>query len=78
VSAKRLKQVPDEYAQCFAILEGAGIIPGDLSGRLQRTAKFRNLLVHMYWKIDYGIVYEILQSSVDDLRSFSRIIAGLL
>ena len=26
VSAKRLKQVPDEYAACFAILEHAGII----------------------------------------------------
>lgn len=78
VSAKRLKKVPDEYAQCFAILESAGIIPGDLSGRLQQTARFRNLLVHMYWKIDYGIVYEILRSSINDLRSFSRIVAGLL
>ena len=50
VAAKRLKKVPEEYAECFAILSDAGIIPVDLSERLQKTARFRNLLVHMYWK----------------------------
>ncbi len=78
VSAKRLKKVPEEYAECFAILAGAGIITTELSERLQKTTRFRNLLVHMYWKIDYGAVYEILCNSLDDLRSFSKVIAGLL
>lgn len=78
ISAKRLKKVPEEYAECFAILATAGIIPDDLSKRLQQTARFRNLLVHMYWKMDYGAVYDILHCSLNDLRSFSQIIAGLL
>jgi uncharacterized protein YutE (UPF0331/DUF86 family) len=78
VSAKRLKKVPEEYAECFSMLAGAGIIAVELSERLQKTARFRNLLVHMYWKIDYGVVYEILHGSLDDLRSFSKIIAGLV
>ena len=47
VAAKQLKKVPEEYAECFAILSDAGIIPVDLSERLQKTARFRNLLVHM-------------------------------
>ena len=58
VSAKRLQQVPEEYAGCFSTLERAGLIPPDLSSRLQQMARFRNLLVHVYWKIDYGQVYD--------------------
>ena len=77
VSAKRLKRVPEEYAECFAILADAGVIPRDLSERLQKTARFRNMLVHMYWKIDYASVYDFLQTGLDDLRRFSEIIAGL-
>lgn len=50
VAAKRLKKVPGEYAECFAILAEAGIIRGDLSERLQKMARFRNLLVYIYWK----------------------------
>ncbi len=78
VAAKRLKKVPEEYAECFAILSDAGIIPADLSERLQKTARFRNLLVHMYWKIDYGAVYEIIQNNLMDLRHFSEVVVSLL
>jgi len=78
VAAKRLKKVPEEYAECFAILSDAGIIPVDLSERLQKTARFRNLLVHMYCKIDYSTVYEIIQNNLGDLNQFSRVVAGLL
>lgn len=78
VCAKRLKKVPEEYAECFAILSKAGIIPADLSMRLQKTARFRNMLVHMYWKVDYGTVYDILHDSLGDVRRFSEIVAGLL
>lgn len=78
VAAKRLKKVPEEYAECFAILSDAGIIPTDLSERLQKTARFRNLIVHMYWKIDYGIVYEIIHNNLKDLSRFSKIVASLL
>jgi uncharacterized protein YutE (UPF0331/DUF86 family) len=78
IAAKRLKRVPEEYAECFAILSGAAIIPLELSERLQKTARFRNLLVHMYWKIDYGAVYDILHNSLGDLRRFSQAVAALI
>ena len=77
VSAKRLHQVPEEYAGCFSTLEQAGLIPPDLSTRLQQMARFRNLLVHVYWKIDYGQVYEIITTRLDDLRAFRTAIAEL-
>ncbi len=78
ISAKRLKKVPEEYAECFQILSDAGIVSQELSDRLQKTARFRNMLIHMYWKVDYDIVYDVLQSDLDDLRSFSETMAELV
>jgi uncharacterized protein YutE (UPF0331/DUF86 family) len=78
VSARRLRQVPDDYAGCFAGLARAGVIPEDLSDRLQRMAKFRNLLVHVYWQVDYSRVFDAIESDLDDLSEFSRTIAALL
>ncbi len=78
VSAKRLHRVPEEYAGCFSSLEQAGLIPPDLSGRLQQMARFRNMLVHVYWKIDYGQVYEIMTTRLNDLRAFRTAMAELL
>jgi uncharacterized protein YutE (UPF0331/DUF86 family) len=77
VAARHLRKVPEDYAACFAILHGGGILPADLTGRLQQMARFRNLLVHIYWKIDYGQVYEILQQNLGDLRQFASIVAAL-
>lgn len=78
VSAKRLHQVPEEYASCFGHLQGAGLLPAELTRRLQQMARFRNLLVHVYWKVDYGQVYDVIQSGLDDLRAFRTAMIGLL
>ena len=32
----------------------------------------------MYWKIEYEVVFDILQENLDDLRQFSNAIATLL
>jgi uncharacterized protein YutE (UPF0331/DUF86 family) len=78
VSAKRLRKVPEEYSECFGMLCEAEIIQPDLTRRLQQMARFRNLLVHMYWKVDYEQVYDILHRNLEDLRAFSAAIARLL
>jgi uncharacterized protein YutE (UPF0331/DUF86 family) len=78
VSARRLRSVPDDYAGCFQGLENGGVIPADLSTRLQQMARFRNLLVHVYWEIDYGRVFEVIEDDLDDLRRFSQAVAALL
>jgi len=41
-------------------------------------ARFRNLLVHMYWKIDYGQVLDVLQQNLGDLRAFAAAVLRLL
>ncbi len=78
ISARRLHRIPEEYAECFRLLSDAGIIPASLGEPFQQMARFRNPLVHMYWKIDYGQVYEIIRRNLPDLRAFASAIAQLL
>ena len=78
VSAKHLHQVPEEYAGCFGLLHQAGILPADLTERLQQMARFRNLLIHVYWKVDYEQVHKVIHDQLDDLRVFSATVAQLL
>jgi uncharacterized protein YutE (UPF0331/DUF86 family) len=78
VSAKQLHQVQEEYAGCFRLLQQAGILSADLTTRLQHMARFRNLLAHVYWTIDYNQVYDIIRTRLDDLRLFSSAIASRL
>src|SRR4029077_15838548 len=67
VSTRRFRKAPEDYATCFTTLEEAGLVSPYLSQQLQLMARFRNLLVHMYWKIDYRRVYEIMRGDVADL-----------
>lgn len=78
VSAQRLQHVPEAYADCFVLLEEAGIISQDLSQNLQQMARFRNMLVRVYWDVDYDLVYDFLQNDLDDLRAFVRAVGALL
>ena len=75
-SARRLQKTPEDYAACFARIAEAGLIPQPLAERLQQMARFRNLLVHMYWRIDYERVYQILQQDLGDLREFGAVMAA--
>lgn len=78
VCARRLQRVPEDYAACFALLGDAGLLSPQLSQDLQRMARFRNVLVHVYWDIDEPQVHAILQSSLDDLRAFVTEVGALL
>ena len=78
VSSTKLRKVPEEYAQCFRYLQEEGIIPEELSARLQQMARFRNLLVHVYWKVDYNQVYDVICFGLSDLRDFSAAVVQLL
>jgi len=71
VAAKKLRRVPEEYAQCFTILAEANLISRTLAERLGAMARFRNLLVHLYWNVDYGQVYDILSNNLEDLEDFA-------
>ncbi len=75
---KKLQQVPEDYAQCFTLLGKSQLIPIQLAERLAAMARFRNRLVHLYWDIDYGQVYDVIQNDLDDLEAFSHEVAEWL
>jgi len=78
ITAKDLKKVPEDYAECFRLLGEAHIIDTQLAERLAEMAQFRNRLVHLYAEIDYGQVYDIIQNDLDDLEAFSKEVAKSL
>jgi uncharacterized protein YutE (UPF0331/DUF86 family) len=78
VSARLLKRAPEDYAACFETLRNADLIPVDLAERLRRMARFRNLLVHMYWRIEYRLVHEMLNRDLGDLRAFASAMTRLV
>lgn len=78
VSSRRLRTTPADYAGCFALLGEAGILAPDLTARLRSMAKFRNLLVHVYWEVDHRRVHAAMREDLGDLRAFAAAVVGLL
>ncbi|HHS97108.1 MAG TPA: DUF86 domain-containing protein [Chloroflexi bacterium] len=68
-------RAPESYADCFTVLQEMGVLPEGLAGSLRRMARFRNLLVHLYWEVDDRRVYHILRENLDDLTSFREVVA---
>lgn len=75
IVARRAARAPSEYAECFAILAELGVITRDLALKMQNMARFRNLIVHLYWKVDNRRVYQIIQSDLRDLDDFRQQVA---
>lgn len=61
---------PADSADLFVVLGEEDILPDEFVARLNGMVGFRNILVHMYWLIDYDKVYDSLQSDLDDLAQF--------
>ena len=66
ISMNKFRQ-PEGYADTFKVMEEEGIIESEFADRLQMMARFRNRLVHIYWKIDDEYIYKILNEDIDDL-----------
>ncbi|MDR7483384.1 MAG: DUF86 domain-containing protein [Armatimonadota bacterium] len=61
---------PQDYADVFRILGDEGILSSALADRMMDLARFRNLLVHVYWQIDHGRVYDNLPVRLATLDEF--------
>jgi uncharacterized protein YutE (UPF0331/DUF86 family) len=66
---------PKDNADSFVVLVEEGVVEAGLRDRLRAMARFRNRLVHLYWEVDDPRVWEYLQTSLDDLDAFARIVA---
>lgn len=72
LAAKAGGRAPTGYADCFRILGELGIFKEEFVKQLQRMAKFRNLLVHLYWQVDNERVYKVLKEDIADLKRYLK------
>ncbi|MCF2136810.1 MAG: DUF86 domain-containing protein [Candidatus Thorarchaeota archaeon] len=70
IAARALKEIPSSYSECFTNLSRHRIISDDLAKELANMAKFRNLVVHVYWRVDDKKVFEIAQEIIIILERF--------
>lgn len=75
IASKQFSQAPESYAHCFAILREQGIVSPDLAERMSDLAKFRNVIVHLYWKVDNLRVIQILKNEMDSINEFLNTIS---
>ena len=62
--------LPSEEDDLFERLEQARIISPIMKETLRKIKAFRNILVHEYGRIDDQLVYEVLQSRLNDFVTF--------
>lgn len=77
VASKGLRK-PQEYAEVFAILGEAQLLPAAFAKRLEKLAGLRNLLVHEYLDIDPGLLHDNLKNYLGDFEQFAQVVAKLV
>jgi uncharacterized protein YutE (UPF0331/DUF86 family) len=70
--------LPQTSREAFVLLEKAGIIPEDLSRRMQAMVGFRNVAVHEYQSLSLPILRRILEERLGDFLEFSQILLRTL
>ena len=76
--ADRRLRVPASHAEAFEILREAGLITDPLAASLMQMARFRNILVHDYARIDAERVVRILAADLGDLGGFKQAVLNLV
>lgn len=71
-------RIPNSYSETFEILHEHNHISKDLFEMMQKMAKFRNVVVHHYDKVDAEIVVGILKKNLNDFIHFKDAIVKLL
>ena len=69
---------PSSNRDAFQVLFEKEIFDEPLLKKLQNMAGFRNILVHMYEKVDLESVYSILKKNLDDFDSYASAIKTYL
>jgi uncharacterized protein YutE (UPF0331/DUF86 family) len=70
LAARRGARSPEDYADCMAIMVEIGVIDHDLGMRLMRMSRFRNLLVHLYARVNDGEVHRVIREDLSDLEGY--------
>jgi uncharacterized protein YutE (UPF0331/DUF86 family) len=69
---------PRDYADCMAIMAEIGVIDEELSRRLMRMARFRNLLVHQYASVDNREMHRVIRERLGDFEDYLQSVGRYL
>jgi len=78
IISKRELGFPQDYSDVIKLMSQEGVLEGDLVGRLIEMVKFRNMLVHLYWKIENDKLYQYLEENLGDFEAFKEAIRKYL
>lgn len=70
LAARQGARSPEDYADCMAIMAEIGVVDRDLATRLMRMARFRNLLVHLYARVNDQEVHRVIREDLGDLERY--------
>jgi len=71
-------RVPATYADTFKVLYENGLLNKELFETMEKVAKFRNIIVHHYDKVDTEIVVGILKKYLKDFFAYKDAIINIL
>ncbi|MDP2909816.1 MAG: DUF86 domain-containing protein [bacterium] len=71
VSLKDFRR-PEDYGETFEILNEENIISPLLREKMVKMTGFRNIVAHDYKKLDFTIVYDVLQNRLKDIEDFIK------
>lgn len=71
-------RTPEDNKDVFTVLGEQGILSSELLPSLIAMAKFRNLIVHDYARIDNSVVFGILKRRLGDFDAFAQAILSYL
>lgn len=78
IVADRRLRVPTSYADVFVVLRESGLISEELGRTMEKMAKFRNIVVHNYDRVDAAVVILILRRHLDDFLHFKDHVLSIL
>ncbi len=76
--ARLLDKAPSTYAEAFLLLGQEGVMDSQLSRKLADMARFRNLLVHGYGKVDDRKMLGSMRQELSDVDAFLREVARIV
>ncbi len=71
-------RIPTSYSDSFRVLQEGKVLSDKLFFALEKMAKFRNIVVHHYDKVDAEIVVGILKRDLKDFKGYRDAIVNFL
>ncbi len=63
-----------DYTETIDILGQNNVIPKEFAREFRKIGGFRNRIVHMYWKISFEELHQIIKNDLDKLAEFCKYI----